>query len=181
MLFDAIEFAARAHAGQYRKASKIPYLVHPLKVAEILIQHGCAQEVVIAGLLHDTIEDTPIAFDTIAEQFGNHIAELVQAVTEPEKTESWHHRKQHTIETLKTAPNEVLQIALADKLDNIRSIRAGQAKIGAQIWHRFRQPREQQKWYYQTLAEIFRSRASFEMDGLVQEFIAEITAVFGDD
>jgi len=65
MISQAIEFAAGAHRGQYRKGSKIPYNIHPLNVGKILIEHGCFDEVVIAGILHDTVEDTPVTLDNI--------------------------------------------------------------------------------------------------------------------
>ena len=57
-VFHAIELAARAHRGQVRKGSGVPYLIHPLNVAKLLIQEGCEEEVVVAGLMHDTVEDT---------------------------------------------------------------------------------------------------------------------------
>ena len=58
MIFKSIEFAAKAHAGQYRKGTQIPYMIHPLGVAKILIQYDYPEHIVIAGVLHDTIEDT---------------------------------------------------------------------------------------------------------------------------
>ena len=63
----ALEWAARAHRGQVRKGSSVPYLVHPLNVAKILIHQGCEEDLVIAGLLHDTVEDTTVE-DTDVEQ-----------------------------------------------------------------------------------------------------------------
>ncbi len=56
MIFKAIEFAAQAHAGHFRKGTKIPYIIHPLAVAKILIENEYSEEIVIAGILHDTIE-----------------------------------------------------------------------------------------------------------------------------
>jgi (p)ppGpp synthase/HD superfamily hydrolase len=60
-LFDAIEFATRAHEGQFRKGTRIPFIIHPLSVAKLLIEREFSEEVVIAGLLHDTLEDARTA------------------------------------------------------------------------------------------------------------------------
>ena len=56
-IFQAVEFATKAHSGQFRKGTNVPYLVHPLGVCKILIEAGCSEDVVVAGLLHDTVED----------------------------------------------------------------------------------------------------------------------------
>jgi (p)ppGpp synthase/HD superfamily hydrolase len=60
MIFKAIEFAAKAHAGQYRKGTKIPYICHPMNVCQILASLKCSPEVMAAGILHDVLEDTRI-------------------------------------------------------------------------------------------------------------------------
>jgi (p)ppGpp synthase/HD superfamily hydrolase len=83
MIFKVIEFATLAHSGQYRKGTKIPYIVHPLAVGQILIEHGCSVQVVIAGILHDTLEDTRVTIGEINDLFGKEVADLVQAVSEP--------------------------------------------------------------------------------------------------
>ena len=124
--YDAIGLAAQAHHRQVRKGTEIPYIVHPLAVAGILIRAGSPEHVVIAGVLHDTIEDTPVSIDLIRSQFGPSVAELVLAVSEPDKQAPWETRKSHTLDTLgSTLQPETLVVALADKLDNIRAIRDG--------------------------------------------------------
>ena len=57
-LHEAVVFATKAHHGQVRKGSDVPYMIHPFETAQILTEAGCSDEVVIAGLLHDTLEDT---------------------------------------------------------------------------------------------------------------------------
>jgi len=158
MIFEAIEFAAKAHANHFRKGTKIPYIVHPLQVARILIESECPDHVVIAGILHDTVEDTPVTLDDIRQTFGKEIMDLVKAVSEPDKSDPWELRKQHTIASLKTGTPDVLFVSLADKLDNIRAIKEDHEKIGDMVWKRFRRPFEKQKWYYEALADLFRSR-----------------------
>jgi (p)ppGpp synthase/HD superfamily hydrolase len=158
MIFRAIEFATKAHAGQYRKGTKIPYIIHPLAVAKILIEYGGPEHVVIAGILHDTIEDTPVTADQIKGVFGCHVANLVVAVSEPDKSDTWENRKKHTLTMLKILSEEALLISLADKLDNIGAIQDDLMMHGPDLWKRFKRPREEQRWYYESLAGIFSAR-----------------------
>ena len=76
-VFQAIEMAARAHRGQLRKGSGVPYLIHPLNVAKLLIEEGCEEELVVAGILHDTVEDTDVELVDIAVVFGSRVSRLV--------------------------------------------------------------------------------------------------------
>ncbi len=181
-LYNAIELAARAHHNQVRKGTEIPYIVHPLAVASTLIRIQTPEPVVIAALLHDVLEDTPVTFEEIQGQFGPEVADLVAAVSEPDKSASWEERKAHTIEYLaKRATDDVLMVALADKLDNVRAIREGLEIDGEKFWDRFNRPREKQQWYYQRLASVFSTRVRNEPAlTLVSVFEAEVRRVFKD-
>jgi (p)ppGpp synthase/HD superfamily hydrolase len=103
-IFDAIEFAAKAHRDHFRKDSKIPYMAHLMGVCKILIQYEAPTHVVVAGILHDTIEDRGITGEQIENAFGEDVARIVESVTEPPKREPWEYRKKHTIELMRTAP-----------------------------------------------------------------------------
>jgi len=182
MIFKAIEFAARAHSGQYRKGTKIPYIVHPLGVAKILIEYGCPEHLIVAGILHDTVEDTPVTLDEIKQSFGWHVADLVEAASEPDKSDTWENRKNHTIAMVTILSDEAVVLVLADKLDNIRAIRADYERYGEDLWQRFNRPREKQKWYYEGLSIIFTDRLSDEQSrNLLGIFKSEVALVFGDD
>jgi (p)ppGpp synthase/HD superfamily hydrolase len=179
MIFKAIEFSTKAHTGLYRKGTKIPYITHPLNVAQILIEYECPESVVTAGILHDTLEDTQATVDDIRDAFGYEVADLVNAVSEPNKSDTWENRKAHTIKHLKTASPEVLMISLADKMDNIKKIREDYEKIGNKVWERFNRPKEKQKWYYETLADVFSMRLNDPKTAfLVNHFRSEVNLVF---
>lgn len=178
MLFEAIEFATKAHSGQYRKTIKVPYIIHPLGVVKILIDYGCREEVVVAGVLHDTVEDTAVNLEEIHSNFGKSVAELVAAVSEPPKSVPWEERKQHTIDLMRSAPIDVLLITCADKLDNLRSIREDYTKLGESIWTCFSRPEEKQRWFFQSLEEIFKERLGGMSSSLFREFQAEMERVF---
>ena len=165
LLFDAIEFAVHAHCGHFRKGTRTPYIFHPLNVARMLLESGCSEEVVVAGILHDTLEDTPIALEDIQTRFGEDVANLVYLVSEPDKLDTWENRKKHTLMSLESASKEVLLIALADKLDNILSIQRVLEQDGDVVWSRFNRPKNAQAWYYQNLVDVFR-RCVTEEPGL---------------
>lgn len=180
MIFQAIEFAAAAHNGQYRKGTRVPYILHPLNVARTLIEAECEDPVVVAGVLHDVIEDTAVTYGEIREKFGTLVADLVASVSEPDKLASWEARKEHTLAILRTAGEDTLLVSVADKLDNIRSVREDLAIHGEKAWKRFKRGRDKQQWYYESLAEIFNARFEAEpglrLAGLLS---GEVKAVFG--
>lgn len=84
-LFNALEYAAVAHDGQKRKDNFTPYIVHPFAVGMILLQYGFSEEVVIAGILHDVVEDTIYSLTDIQEKFGEKISHIIDGVTENKK------------------------------------------------------------------------------------------------
>jgi (p)ppGpp synthase/HD superfamily hydrolase len=102
------------------------------------------------------------------------------ALSEPDKKAPWEDRKAHTIQYLgNQASDDVLLVALADKLDNVRAIREGLESDGEKFWERFNRPREKQKWYYERLEEVFSTRVSREPAlTLLAVFRAEVNQVF---
>lgn len=179
-LYDAIEMAARAHHGQVRKGTEVPYLVHPLAVAAILIRARSPEHLVIAAILHDTLEDTPLTAGEIRTRFGPRVADLVIGLSEPDKRAPWEERKRHTIDFLaQQAGEELILVALADKLDNIRAIREGLAEEGGAFWRRFNRPEDDQAWYYRSLARVFRAHMTAEPGrSLAVLFESETARVF---
>lgn len=147
LLGKAISFAAEKHAGQVRKGTHIPYIVHPMEVLQILYSMRADTYVMIAGVLHDTVEDTDTSLEEIRELFGDYVAELVASNSE-DKIKSWEERKQHTIDALPEAQLNVQMLILADKLSNIRSMAYDYREIGDKLWSRFNASKEKQAWYY---------------------------------
>lgn len=119
----AIQFADRVHAGQVRKSlDKEPFIVHCINVGNLLEKYNLPEDTVIAGVLHDTIEDTSVTKKNLIHNFGKNVAELVNHVTEQDKSKSWVERSRDYIEHLKVAPANALSISAADKIDNMNSI-----------------------------------------------------------
>jgi len=166
MINKAIEMAAKAHNGQNRKVTDIPYIVHPFEVALILQENDACEEVIVAGILHDTLEDTELKEEDIRKVFGDKILELILGASEELKNREktpWYDRKLHTIEHLKNAPLEVKMVSCADKLSNIRSMITGYNEMGDRLWDRFNAPYEKQKWYYQSLIQSLEALDGFKM------------------
>lgn len=177
MIEKAIIFAAKAHKKQTRKGTDIPYITHPFAVGIHLQKAKCTEEVIAAGILHDTLEDTETTFKDLTEAFGVHVANLVLAASENDKSLTWEVRKQHTIEMLKDASLEEIQVIVADKLHNLKSIRTDLNLNGDIIWQRFNRGKRDQHWYYSSIVKALSSRKKeFKM---ISELEAEVKGVFG--
>lgn len=179
LIDSALAFAARAHAGQTRKATDIPYIVHPVGVLLILLEAGETDpELLAAALLHDTVEDTEVTLAQIREVFGERVAEIVEGCSEPDRNDIWEARKQHTVAYLKTAPRAVQLITAADKLHNLRSMIADYAAQGEALWSRFKRGRTETAWYYRAViasikeGELRDHPLLCELDETVESFFA---------
>ena len=116
---DAILFSFEAHKNANRKGSNIPYVIHPLRVYASLWEAGVSDAaVLLAALLHDTVEDAGVELSQIASRFGEDVAKMVDMLTD-DKTLNRAERKQAARERLRQAPARVKLIKLADRLDNI--------------------------------------------------------------
>jgi (p)ppGpp synthase/HD superfamily hydrolase len=169
----AVDYARIAHAAQCRKGSNIPYLYHLLGVASLVIEFGGNEDQVIAGLLHDTIEDCGAEHETtIRAQFGEAVADIVKdctdgtaegkaAHTDPAaKRRDWIERKLAYLAHLKTASDQTLLVSACDKLHNARAIVQDLEgpEVGTRVFDRFTGGRDGTLGYYQALAEIFSAR-----------------------
>lgn len=142
-----------------------------------LIKYNASDDAVAAGILHDTLEDTPTNESDLRQAFGNRITDLVMGASEPDKSQSWENRKVHTIETLRTVNDtEQLMVICADKLSNLSSIAMDLAQYGNDVWTRFNRGYEQQKWYYCSLAEIFANHT--DKSQLFRDYIDVVNSVF---
>lgn len=147
----AMNFAITAHEGQFRKGDKTPMVTHPIRVAETLKQYGFSEEAVIAGYLHDTVEDTDVTLDDIERKFGAEVRRIVAGNTE-DKTKTWQERKQHTINWIREAPLDVRALIVADKLDNLISLIEYHRGSGEVMWDSFNAGRSEQEWYFRSVA-----------------------------
>lgn len=175
----AIGFAARAHNGQQRKIGDVPYIAHPVAVAMILQRMGCEQTVVVAGLLHDTVEDTSVTLDEIRLQFGDEVAVIVAGCTElPKRGNRWEKRKRHMIASLRDAPLAVKLVSAADKYHNLSHTLYNERLHGPSVWKKFGRGKEQQAWYYRSVLESLLANTpgseNYPIFGMLAEVIDEL-------
>lgn len=176
----AIIFASKAHKGQYRKKTNVPYISHPFSVAILLLKEQCSEDVVIAGLLHDLIEDTSVTLKDIQTEFGKNVADIVKECSEPDGKASWEERKDYIIQKLRNASLEVKYVACADKLHNISSMIADYQKCGDRLWKRFRRGYEKQQWYYRSIVKsLFVGLNHVDPDSLFFRFRDKVEELFG--
>ncbi len=174
----ACELAARAHAGQFRKGTDIPYISHPMAVGIILATAGATTDAVIAGILHDVVEDSSVSLEEVDELFGNRVRALVEACSEPDKSLPWEERKRQTLESLQDVDRDVWLITLVDKLNNIRITLQEYEVCGEEIWNRFNRGRQEQEWYYRGLVETLRKNYKY-LPCMFYEFEKQVGKLFG--
>ncbi|MCR5224280.1 MAG: HD domain-containing protein, partial [Bacilli bacterium] len=152
---DAKVFAIKVHSGQRRKSDKDkPMVIHPINVANILREYNFDDNVIAAGYLHDTVEDTNTTFDDINKLFGEDIKSLVEGASEPDKSLSWEERKKHTIETIKTLDMRHKAVIAADKISNLEDLKILFEIKGEYDFSAFKRGFDDQKWYY---TEVYNS------------------------
>jgi (p)ppGpp synthase/HD superfamily hydrolase len=154
----ALRWSAVCHQGQTRRGGGTPHFVHPAAVALLLDRSGFQEDVVIAGLLHDVLEDTAATFEEVATRFGPAVAEIVAACSEQKtdalgKKRAWIDRKRDHLTALAIAPPSARAVILADKLHNLISIELDLHE-GRSIWTEFHAEPQQVLWYYRAAIEI---------------------------
>jgi (p)ppGpp synthase/HD superfamily hydrolase len=158
----ALALAADAHRDQVRKLGGNPYIVHLVHVSVILVRHGFSEDVAIAGLLHDIVEDQEVPLDGLEADFGPAVAEMVAALTEWKSEDGmerpWEVRKQEALRHLQQASGEAAAVKAADTLHNARSLLLGLRREGSAVWSNFKRGPSETLWYYRSVSELVRSR-----------------------
>lgn len=156
---EAIQFAITAHADQTRKGKDIPYITHPLSVALILARANAEEDVVIAGILHDTVEDSEgkITISDVENKFGETVAMLVGHVTEHDKSLSWEERKSQALAHIYEMPYDALLLKSADVLANLSDLLLDLDREGDAVWERFNSPKGKQVERYKNLVEALET------------------------
>jgi (p)ppGpp synthase/HD superfamily hydrolase len=182
----ALALAARAHRDQLRKGTDLPYIAHPVHVSIILIRHGFGEDLVIAGLLHDVVEDTNTSLDLIADAFGADVARLVEAVSETKSADGaelpWEQRKAEKLAHLQAAGPDVAALKAADAIHNLRSIIADLQRVGPTVWERFKRGSGPTLGYYYAILEPVRTKlGTHPIVAELDDAVAELARAAGDD
>jgi (p)ppGpp synthase/HD superfamily hydrolase len=173
---DALEFAVRAHGDQVRKGTTIPYVSHLLGVAALVLEGGGDEDLAIAGLLHDVLEDTAVTAAEVEEAFGPRVAAVIEGCSDtlekpkPPVLE----RKRLYLEHLEEADADTLLVSLADKLHNARTLLLDFRTEGWCVFERFKLSREETLWYYGELADTFCRRRPGPLADELKRVAAEL-------
>jgi len=182
----ALAFAAKHHDQQVRKGTRLPYLTHPANVAIILTRYGCDESIVVAGILHDVVEDCvtkdytrDMLEERIASKFGEDVLETVLSVTHRNHDDDGaeftpEERKDDYLLRLEASGDGARWVCAADKLHNANSILSDlkRTKWPENVWGRFKVGKEGTvRWYravYERLRELgFRAAIMHELERTV--------------
>lgn len=181
---EAIKFAVDSHSGQMRKLAMTPYILHPMEVAAIIATMTPDEDVMIAGLLHDTIEDCDVDPRVIKEKFGPRVSALVQSETEDKLSDrppadTWMERKEESLLMLEHTKDMGVKIMwLADKLSNIRSFYREYRKNGDAMWQALNQKDpKMQGWYYKRILQLL---SDLSYTAAYEEYHDIVVKMFGN-
>jgi len=161
------------HDGQRRKGkSAPPYIVHPFAVVVILSHYTDDENTIIAGLLHDTIEDTGYTREEMEQDFDKEVTEIVLGVTEEKERDGkkleWKVRKREYIETLRSASYQSLMVSAADKIHNLQSTLNEVAQYGTPVATKASNS-DEYLWFYKEVLGVLKERLDSD---IVKEFEA---------
>jgi (p)ppGpp synthase/HD superfamily hydrolase len=181
----ALAFAAKHHDQQVRKGTRLPYLTHPANVAIILTRYGQSEDVVVAGILHDVIEDCvrqsytrDMLVQRIGEKFGNDVLDTVLAVTyrlvDDDGIELSHdERRDDYLQRLAGVSEAAHWVCAADKLHNAGTIVADLRRTidPNTVWSRFTGGRDATiRWY----RRVYERLAELQFDGAIMEELGRV-------
>lgn len=175
----AFETAQQAHAGQVREGSGgMPFIDHPLGVAERLATHSFPDHVLAAALLHDVLEQTETGAEELRERFGDAVADLVEALTEDESIEDYEARKAEQRRRVADAGAEALAIFAADKVSNVMMLRDAYAVSGEAVGEELGVSLDVKMYVWEADLDVLFDEAGGSP--LVQELADEMVSLWGD-
>ena len=174
----AFGYAAEKHAGQTRKQTAVPYLSHLMAVSSLVLEAGGDEDMAIAALLHDVVEDCGgmPRLREVRKLFGPRVAKIVEGCTDSfgEPKPEWIERKKDYLREVKHADAETRLVSASDKLHNVRTILADYRQDGEAIWARFSGKREGTLWYYRALSDEFQRRGANRNTRELEIAVAEL-------
>lgn len=182
----ALKIAAKAHSGQYRKGTNIPYISHPVAVGMIIGQYTNDETTIVAGILHDILEDVNPAIYSEADMrrdFGDEITDIVKDVSEPKTAGQpklpWKERKESYLKRLGNSYYiEAYIVATADKIHNLTDILKDYDQFGDEIWQRFNASEQDILWYYREVFYLIKNElVPIELKRHFENLVEDLTII----
>jgi (p)ppGpp synthase/HD superfamily hydrolase len=181
----AFRYAAEKHEGQTRKQTAVPYLSHLMAVASLVLEAGGDEDMAVAALLHDVVEDCGgmPRLREVRKQFGPRVASIVEGCTDSfgEPKREWAERKKDYLREVKHADADTRLVSASDKLHNVRTILSDYRQHGEAIWARFSGKKEGTLWYYRALSDEYQRRNRNRITRELALVVAELERVVGKE
>ncbi len=185
-LSNAFAYAERLHRQQTRKGNDIPYVAHLMAVCATVLEWGGDEDVAIAALFHDAVEDQG-GLDTLNEimaRFGERVAEIVTACSDSMTTDKavkapWEERKKVTVSKLRDASLDVALVTAADKLHNLSALVRDVRREGPATMSRFNAAPDRIVWYHGAVAEALDRHRERVPVGEIEQANAELATLLG--
>jgi len=166
-----------------RKGTPAPYISHLMGVAGLVLEAGGDEDLAVAALLHDVVEDCggkPM-LQEVRRRFGRRVAHVVDGCTDSYVVPKppWRERKEEYLRHLRTADADVHLVSAADKVHNLRHILTDYREAGDKIWERFNGKREGTLWYYRALWKEFRRRKPNRLVNELGRLVIELETCAG--
>ncbi len=199
---DAVAYVTTLHGGDLRKGTRIPYVTHVMAVSEVLAYRYPERDaLIVAGLLHDVVEDTDATFETVSARFGVEIGSLVRAVSKdddtmvahdgvplPSKPRSpdveavlWRRRREFMLSHIRLpeVSKDVLRLKAADAFVNLSAILRDlrNPQVGKSVWHRFKVGYDESMWFYGEIVDaVGQGIVGEPLEGELREAFAAVKA-----
>ena len=179
----ALGYAAKLHGRQIRKRTQRPYIGHLLSVTATVIEYGGDEEMAIAALLHDAVEDQGGAprLREIRRKFGKRVAHIVDGCTDTDQQPKppWLERKRAYVARVGREGADVRLVSAADKLSNARETLHDFRMHGEEVFERFTGKKSGTLWYYRALVEAFRCAGSNPLVEELDRVVTELESLTG--
>lgn len=178
----AIRIATIAHKEQKRKGSDTPYIIHPYSVMCIAATATQDEDILIACLFHDILEDVSDKYprERMVNDFGERVASIVDGVTKDDKLPDWQSRAEAYLEHLEqNASDESVIVSCADKTHNLMTMLTDYTEVGDDLWKQFKVGAERQLWWYESLLGVVRRRLpelniTNQLEELIEQFKSNV-------
>lgn len=169
----AMRVAVRAHLGQTRKESDLPYIGHPFMVAFKLVKYNFSDVVIAAALVHDVLEDTDFSKEELQKELGDEVTNIIEKITYG-KSLSWEEKRKKYVEVVRGSSEGVKAVSVADKIHNLESILIAYQEQGHDLWKKFTHGKEKKLWFENEMIRMLKESWSHPLINEYEMLLTEV-------